>query len=112
MLEHTLVIWGGEMGRSSTVQAGSKNFSRVGRDHHIDGYTIWLAGGGVKAGTVWGSTVEFGMAVTENNVDMHDLHATILHQMGFDHKQLTYKYSGRDFRLTNVHGEVVTDILG
>ncbi|MDG1895871.1 MAG: DUF1501 domain-containing protein [Fuerstiella sp.] len=111
MLEDTLVIWGGEMGRTSTVQAGPKDFSRVGRDHHIDGYTIWLAGGGVKAGTVWGSTDEFVMAVTENKVDLHDLHATILHQMGFDHKQLTYKYSGRDFRLTDVHGEVVTGIL-
>ncbi|MEO2014071.1 MAG: DUF1501 domain-containing protein [Fuerstiella sp.] len=111
MLEDTLVIWGGEMGRTSTVQAGPKDLSRVGRDHHIDGYTIWLAGGGVKPGTVWGSTDEFGMAITENKVYVHDLHATILHQMGFDHKRLTYRYSGRDFRLTDVHGEVITGIL-
>ncbi|MCA9049312.1 MAG: DUF1501 domain-containing protein, partial [Planctomycetaceae bacterium] len=104
MLDDTLVIWGGEMGRTPTVQTGAKDISRVGRDHHIDGYTIWMAGGGVKAGCVYGSTDELGMAVGENKVDLHDLHATILHLMGFDHRHLTYRFAGRDFRLTDIHG--------
>jgi len=111
MLDETLVIWGGEMGRTSTVQTGPKDLKRVGRDHHIDGYTIWLAGGGFKSGFVHGSTDEFGLAAADNPVNMHDLHATILHQMGFDHRRLTYRYSGRDFRLTDVHGKVVTKII-
>lgn len=111
MLEDTLVIWGGEMGRTPTVQAGPKDKSKVGRDHHIDGYTIWLAGGGFKPGIAYGSTDEFGMAVAEKPVLLHDLHATILHQMGFDHKQLTYRFSGRDFRLTDIHGKVIEEIL-
>lgn len=112
MLDDTLVIWGGEMGRTSTIQAGVKDMNRVGRDHHIDGYTIWLAGGGFKPGVAYGTTDEFGLAVAENSVHVHDLHATILHQMGFDHRQLTYRYSGRDFRLTDVHGRVVQDVIG
>lgn len=111
MLDETLVIWGGEMGRTPTVQSGPKDESRVGRDHHIDGYTIWMAGGGVKGGHIHGATDEFGMAVTEDKVTMPDLHATILHQMGFDHRRLTYRYSGRDFRLTDVHGKVIEEIL-
>ena len=111
MLDDTLVIWGGEMGRTPTVQTGPKDIKRVGRDHHIDGYTIWLAGGGVKKGISYGSTDELGMAVSENKVTMPDLHATILHLMGLDHKRLTHRYSGRDFRLTDVHGNVVHDIL-
>lgn len=111
MLEDTLVIWGGEMGRTSTIQTGPKDPNRVGRDHHVDGYTIWLAGGGFKGGTTYGSTDEFGLAAAENPVSLHDLHATILHQMGFDHKRLTYHYSGRDFRLTDVHGRVLSDLL-
>ena len=111
MLEDTLVIWGGEMGRTPTIQTGPKNMNRVGRDHHIDGYTIWLAGGGVKKGIAYGATDELGMAVTENKITMPDLHATILHLMGLDHKRLTYRYSGRDFRLTDVHGNIVHDIL-
>ncbi len=111
MLEDTLVIWGGEMGRTSTIQSKSKDINRVGRDHHVDGYTIWLAGGGFKPGHIYGSTDEFGLAVQENPVSLHDLHATILHQMGFDHKQLSYRYSGRDFRLTDVHGRVVNEVL-
>jgi hypothetical protein len=110
MLDETLVIWGGEMGRTPTVQK-VKDPSKVGRDHHIDGYTIWMAGGGVRGGMVYGATDELAMAVTENKVDLHDFHATILHQLGFDHKQLTYRYSGRDFRLTDVHGRVIEDIL-
>jgi uncharacterized protein (DUF1501 family) len=112
MLEDTLVIWGGEMGRTPTIQAGPKDISKVGRDHHIDGYTIWLAGGGFKGGMTYGSTDELAMKVAEKPVLLHDLHATILHQMGFDHKQLTYRFSGRDFRLTDVHGKVITDVLG
>jgi hypothetical protein len=111
MLDDTLVIWGGEMGRTSTIQGNVKDPNRVGRDHHIDGYTIWMAGGGVKAGSVYGTTDEFGLAATSNPISMHDLHATILHQLGLDHKRLTYRYSGRDFRLTDVHGEVVNGIV-
>lgn len=111
MLEDTLVIWGGEMGRTPTTQSGSKDPNKVGRDHHVDGYTIWLAGGGFKGGFTYGTTDEFGMAVVENKVPLHDLHATILHQMGLDHKRLTYRYSGRDFRLTNVSGRVIDDVL-
>ena len=111
MLDETLVIWGGEMGRTSTIQTGPEDRNRIGRDHHIDGYTIWLAGGGFKAGHVHGATDEFGLAVADGMVQVHDLHATILHQMGFDHKRLTYRYSGRDFRLTDVHGRVVREIL-
>ncbi|MEM7145646.1 MAG: DUF1501 domain-containing protein [Verrucomicrobiota bacterium] len=111
MLEDTLVIWGGEMGRTSTIQTGPSDLQRVGRDHHVDGFTIWMAGGGIKGGMTYGVTDDWGLAVAENPVHVHDLHATILHTLGFDHKRLTYRYSGRDFRLTDVHGEVVTDIL-
>ena len=110
MLDETLVIWGGEMGRTPTVQQ-VKDPSKVGRDHHIDGYTVWLAGGGFRGGMTYGATDDLGMAVVENRVSLHDLHATILHQLGFDHKRLTYRYSGRDFRLTDVHGRVVEEIL-
>jgi len=111
MLEDTLVIWGGEMGRTSTIQTGSKDIDRIGRDHHIDGYTIWMAGGGVKGGMTYGTTDELGIAAAENPVSLHDLHATILNRMGFDHRRLTYRYSGRDFRLTDVHGKVVEELL-
>ena len=111
MLDDTLVIWGGEMGRTSTIQTGPKDINKVGRDHHVDGYTVWLAGGGFKGGMVYGTTDDFGIAAQDNPVPMHDFHATILHQMGIDHKRLTYRYSGRDFRLTDVHGRVVTDLL-
>jgi hypothetical protein len=110
MLDETLVIWGGEMGRTPTVQK-IKDPTKVGRDHHIDGYTIWMAGGGFRGGMTYGATDELGMAVTENKMTLHDLHATVLHQMGFDHKRLTYRYSGRDFRVTDVHGRVVSEIL-
>ncbi len=110
MLKDTLVIWGGEMGRTPTVQK-VKDPTRVGRDHHIDGYTIWMAGGGFKGGMTYGATDDLAMAVTEKKVELHDLHATILHQMGLDHKRLTYRFSGRDFRLTDVHGNVLHEIL-
>lgn len=111
MLDETLVVWGGEMGRTSTIQGKVTDTDRVGRDHHIDGYTIWMAGGGVKPGTTFGSTDEFGLGVAENPVSMHDLHATMLHQLGLDHKRLTYRHSGRDFRLTDIHGEIISGIL-
>ena len=110
MLKDTLVIWGGEMGRTPTVQKVADP-TKVGRDHHIDGYTIWLAGAGFRAGTTYGATDDLAMKVVENKVTLHDLHATILHQMGFDHKRLTYRYSSRDYRLTDVHGRVIEEIL-
>jgi hypothetical protein len=110
MLDETLVIWGGEMGRTPTVQK-VKDPTKVGRDHHIDGYTIWMAGGGVRGGMTYGATDELAMAVTENKVTMPDFHATVLQQLGFDHKRLTYRYSGRDFRLTDVHGRVIGEVL-
>jgi uncharacterized protein (DUF1501 family) len=105
LFEDTLVIWGGEFGRTPTSQ-GAK-----GRDHHSLGFTMWLAGGGVKRGVAYGATDEFGVHAAENRIHIHDLHATILHLMGLDHERLTYRYSGRDFRLTDVHGRVVRDIL-
>ncbi len=111
MLEDTLVIWGGEMGRTSTIQKGPGKVEQYGRDHHVDGFTIWMAGGGVKGGMTYGNTDEFALKITEDPVTVHDLHATILHLLGFDHKKLTYRYSGRDFRLTDVHGQVVKQIL-
>jgi len=106
MLKDTLVIWGGEFGRTPMVQGGND-----GRDHHPNSFTMWLAGGGFKGGTVHGSTDELGFNVAENPVHVHDLHATILHQLGFNHKQLTHRFQGRDYRLTDVHGEVVEDLL-
>ncbi|EMI45023.1 DUF1501 domain-containing protein [Rhodopirellula sp. SWK7] len=109
MLEDTLVIWGGEMGRTPTVQLplGPK----PGRDHHDDGFTIWMAGGGVKSGHVHGVTDEVGLTAVEDRMHVHDLHATILHLLGFDHTKLTYRYSGRDMRLTDIHGHIVDGIL-
>jgi len=108
MLKDTLVIWGGEFGRTPMTQnQGGKN----GRDHHNKAFTMWLAGGGVKAGYVHGATDEFGFNITENPVHVHDLNATILQMLGFDHEKLTYRFQGRDFRLTDVHGHVVHDIL-
>jgi len=105
MLEDTLVIWGGEFGRTPMSQ-GSR-----GRDHHHLGFTMWLAGGGVKGGHIHGATDEFGYAAVTDRVHVHDLHATILHLLGLDHERLTYRYSGRDFRLTDVHGQVVRGIM-
>ncbi len=105
LFDETLVIWGGEFGRTPASQ-GSK-----GRDHNSKGFSMWLAGGGVKGGYVHGATDEFGGTAVEKKVHVHDLHATILHLLGIDHERLTFRYSGRDFRLTDVHGEVVRDIL-
>jgi hypothetical protein len=105
LLDDTLVVWGGEFGRTPTSQ-GSK-----GRDHHSLGFTMWLAGGGARPGHVHGATDEFGCIAIEDKVHVHDLHATILHLLGIDHTKLTYRYSGRDFRLTDVYGEVVPGIV-
>jgi hypothetical protein len=104
LLSETLVIWGGEFGRTPTAQG-------KGRDHHSLGFTMWLAGGGVRGGMVYGATDELGFQAVENRLHVHDLHATILHLMGLDHEKLTYRYSGRDFRLTDVSGKVATNIL-
>lgn len=110
LLDETLVIWGGEFGRTPMMQGNLKP-TEIGRDHHPHGYTVWMAGGGIKGGVVHGKTDEFGFFATENKVHVHDLHATILHQFGLDHTKLTYRFQGRDFRLTDVHGEVVKEIL-
>jgi hypothetical protein len=107
LLEDTLVIWGGEFGRTPMGEPRES----TGRDHHIDAFTMWMAGGGVKAGNIHGATDELGFGPTEGKVHVHDLHATILHLLGMDHKRLTYRFQGRDFRLTDVHGEVVREIL-
>jgi hypothetical protein len=109
LLEDTLVVWGGEFGRTPYVEKQEK--AKPGRDHHHTGFTVFLAGGGVKGGLTYGSTDEFGMNAVENRVHVHDLHATILHLLGLDHEKLTWHYSGRDFRLTDVHGRVVDGIL-
>ena len=105
LLDETLILWGGEFGRTPTAQ-GSK-----GRNHHNTGFTVWLSGGGVKGGHIHGATDELGVNAVENRMNVHDLHATLLHLMGLDHERLTYRYSGRDFRLTDVHGIVTNDII-
>jgi hypothetical protein len=107
LLDDTIVWWGAEFGRTPYAQDNG-----TGRDHNPGGFTVWLAGGGLKAGFAYGRTDEFGHAAIENKIHMHDLHATLLHQLGIDHLQLTYRYSGRDFRLTDVHGEVVHELFG
>ena len=104
MLDDTLVIWGGEFGRTPMAQGS-------GRDHHIKGFSMWMAGGGVRGGITHGATDELGYNAAENVVHVHDLHATSLHLRGIDHERLTYKFRGRDFRLTDVHGNVVHDVL-
>ena len=112
LLEDTLVVWTGEFGRTPYSQLDkNKNLEKAGRDHHHTAFTTLLAGGGVKGGLTYGKTDEVGMHAVENRVHVHDLHATILHLMGIDHEQLTYRYSGRDFRLTDVHGNVVHDVI-
>jgi hypothetical protein len=105
LLDDTLVIWGGEFGRTSTSESGD------GRDHNHWGFTMWMAGGGVRGGMTYGATDEFGFRAVEDKVHVHDLHATVLHLLGLDHERLTYRYAGRDFRLTDVYGQVVTSIL-
>ncbi len=107
LLDDTIVIWGGEFGRTPMGEIRATS----GRDHHIDAYSLWVAGGGFKAGHIHGSSDELGLTVTENPVHVHDLNATILHQLGINHKQLTFRFQGRDYRLTDVHGELVKDII-
>jgi hypothetical protein len=112
LLESTLVVWGGEFGRTPCAQFPDGSYVKeVGRDHNPFGFTMWMAGGGVKGGVVWGATDEFGYFAIENKVHVHDLHATMLHLLGIDHTRLTFRYSGRDMRLTDVHGNVIHGIL-
>jgi hypothetical protein len=114
LLDETLVIWGGEFGRTPTVELptpGANQGKVNGRDHNHHGFTMWLAGGGVKGGHIHGATDEFGFAAATDKVHVHDLHATLLKLLGFDHEKLTYRYAGRDFRLTDVHGNVVGDLI-
>jgi len=110
MLEDTLVLWGGEFGRTNYSQ-GKITPGNYGRDHHPRCFSVWMAGGGVKPGSVWGETCEFGYNVVKDGVHVHDLHATILHLLGIDHERLTYRFQGRDFRLTDIAGKVVRGIL-
>ena len=114
LLEETLVIWGGEFGRTPTVELPKKgsNAGKInGRDHNHWGYTTWMAGGGIRGGYVHGATDDFGFRAVEDPVHVHDLQATILHLLGFDHEKLTYRHAGRDFRLTDVHGEVIHELI-
>jgi uncharacterized protein (DUF1501 family) len=106
LLENTLVIWGGEFGRTPMVQGGDD-----GRDHHPNVFTMWLAGGGIKPGISLGESDVLGFNAVKDRVHVHDLHATLLHLLGFDHTKLTYRFQGRDFRLTDVHGELVKPLL-
>lgn len=110
LLDDTLVIWGGEFGRTAYCQ-GPLTKETYGRDHHPRCFTLWMAGGGVKRGITYGKTDDFGYNIVENPVHIHDIQATILHLMGVDHERLTYRAQGRRFRLTDVHGEVVHDII-
>jgi len=109
LLENTIVIWGGEFGRTPMGEIGEDKGG--GRDHHIDAFTMWVAGGGFKPGTIHGKTDEFGFGVIDEKLHVHDLHATLLQQLGFDHEKLSYRFQGRDFRLTDVHGQVVRELL-
>ncbi len=105
LLDETAVVWGGEFGRTPVSESGD------GRDHNPYGFTMFMAGGGFKGGICYGATDEFGFRAVENRVSIHDLHATLLHVMGIDHEKLTYRYAGRDFRLTDVYGQVMHDLL-
>lgn len=111
MLDETLILWGGEFGRTPSVELEGGGKSKLGRDHNHYGFTVWMAGGGIKGGTVHGATDEFGFRAERDRTSVHDLHATMLHTLGLDHEKLTYRYGGRDFRLTDVHGRVLTEIL-
>jgi uncharacterized protein (DUF1501 family) len=111
LFDDTLILWGGEFGRTPSVELGDSGKSKLGRDHNHYGFSVWLAGGGVRGGVVHGATDEFGFRAVENPVSVHDLHATMLHLLGFDHERLTYRHAGRDFRLTDVSGEVVRPVV-
>ena len=110
MLKDTLVVWGGEFGRTNYSQ-GKLTSDDYGRDHHPRCFTVWMAGAGIKPGMIYGATDDFGYNVTENGVHVHDLQATILQQLGIDHTKLTYRFQGRDYRLTDIAGEVVRPLL-
>ena len=110
-VDETLVVWGGEFGRTPMVETNPALGRRAGRDHHPQAFTMWMAGGGVKPGLTYGSTDDFGFHVVENSVHVHDLQATILHLLGINHERLIYHHAGRDFRLTDVHGHVVRELL-
>ena len=105
LLDDTLVVWSGEFGRTPFAQGSN------GRDHNPFGFSLWMAGGGVKGGTTYGATDEFGYKAVENQQEIHALHATMLHLLGIDHTRMTFRFSGRDMRLTDVHGEVIHDVL-
>jgi hypothetical protein len=111
MFDETLIIWGGEFGRTPSVELTGDGKSKLGRDHNHYGFSVWLAGGGIKGGQAYGATDEFGFKAVEKPTSAHDLHATILHLLGFDHEKLTYRYAGRDFRLTDVAGKVIREIV-
>ncbi len=111
LFDDTLILWGGEFGRTPSVELGDSGKSKLGRDHNPYGFSVWLAGGGVRGGVAHGATDEFGFRAVENPVSVHDLHATMLHLLGFDHERLTYRHAGRDFRLTDVSGAVVRPVL-
>lgn len=110
MLDETLIIWGGEFGRTVYAQGGL-NMERYGRDHHPRCFSMWMAGGGIKSGMTWGQTDDFSFNVVENPVHVYDLHATMLHCLGVNHERLTYKFQGRNYRLTDVHGRVIEELL-
>jgi uncharacterized protein (DUF1501 family) len=111
LLDETLVIVASEFGRTPVINLGGFRSVHNGRDHNIYGFTVLMAGGGVKPGSIYGATDDFGFKVVENPVHVHDLHATVLHLLGMDHEKLTYRYAGRNFRLTDVEGKVVKDIV-
>lgn len=111
MFDDTLIVWGGEFGRTPTVELAGDGKEMLGRDHNHYGFSVWLAGGGIRGGMVHGATDDFGFKAVEQPTSVHDLHATILHLLGLDHERLTYRYAGRDFRLTDVHGQVIREIL-
>ena len=114
MLDDTLIVWSAEFGRTPMAQGSNgsgEKASNAGRDHHKEAYTVWMAGGGIKPGHVHGVTDELGYGIVEDGVHLHDMNATILHQLGMDHERLTYRYQGRQFRLTDIHGSVVKKIL-
>ncbi|MCB1245574.1 MAG: DUF1501 domain-containing protein, partial [Verrucomicrobiae bacterium] len=111
LLDETLIVWGGEFGRTPMVESNPALGRAKGRDHHPQAYTMWMAGGGVKPGLTYGKTDELGFNIIENPVHVHDVQATILHLLGLDHERLTFTYQGRQYRLTDIHGNVVKDLL-
>jgi arylsulfatase A-like enzyme len=113
LLDETLVVWGGEFGRTPMQEnRDGKEMPFLGRDHHVEAFTMWMAGAGIRKGFSWGETDEIGFAAVKGKVAVHDIHATMLQQLGFDHEKLTYQFQGRPFRLTDVEGHVIHEILG